>query len=129
MPASKAQQKAVNKYMAANYDRINLTVAKGQRDTIKAYAEARGESVNGFIGRAILETMERDGGRVPSEIAQQAPEEPSGAGVVSLPSETIEAAQRAAKRTGETVTAFLARAVADQEKRDDRSFQMGINPA
>lgn len=60
MPASKAQQKAVNKYMAANYDRINLTVAKGQRETIKAHAEAHSESVNGFINRAILETMERD---------------------------------------------------------------------
>ena len=60
MAVSKAQQKAVNKYMAANYDRINLTVTKGQRDTIKAHAEARSESVNGFINRAITETMERD---------------------------------------------------------------------
>lgn len=61
MAVSKAQQKAVNKYMAANYDRINLTVAKGQRDIIRAHAEAQGESVNGFINRAIDETMERDG--------------------------------------------------------------------
>ena len=60
MPVSKAQQRAVNKYMANNYDRINLTVPKGQRDTIKAHAEARGESVNAFIGRAIAEAMERD---------------------------------------------------------------------
>lgn len=60
MPASKAQQKAVNKYMATNYDRINLTVPKGQKEAIKAHAEAHGESVNGFIGRAIAETMERD---------------------------------------------------------------------
>jgi len=57
---SKAQQKAVNKYMAANYDRINLTVAKGRRETIKAHATARGESVNGFINRAIDRQMERD---------------------------------------------------------------------
>lgn len=62
MPASKAQQKAVNKYMAANYDRINLTLPKGQKDIIKAHAESRGESVNGFITRAIGETMERDKG-------------------------------------------------------------------
>lgn len=60
MPVSKAQQKAVNKYMAANYDRINVTMPKGKKDVIKAHAEARGESVNGFIGRAIDETMERD---------------------------------------------------------------------
>ena len=60
MPASKAQQRAVNKYMANNYDRINLTVPKGQKDIIKTHAEAHGESVNAFIGRAIAEAMERD---------------------------------------------------------------------
>lgn len=60
MPASKAQQKAVNKYMAANYDRINLTVPKGQKEIIQTHARERGESVNGFISRAINETMERD---------------------------------------------------------------------
>jgi len=60
MPASKAQQKAVNKYMAANYDRINLTVPKGEKEIVQAHAAARGESVNGFIKRAISETMERD---------------------------------------------------------------------
>jgi len=58
---SKAQQKAVNKYVKANYDRINVTMPKGQRDAIKAHAESKGESVNGFINRAITETMERDG--------------------------------------------------------------------
>lgn len=60
MPTTKAQQKAVNKYMSANYDRINLTVPKGRKIEIKAHAEAYGESVNSFIGRAIKETMERD---------------------------------------------------------------------
>lgn len=60
MPASKAQQKAVNKYMAANYDRINLTVPKGHKEEIKAHSEALGESVNAFINRAIAEAMERD---------------------------------------------------------------------
>ena len=51
MPASKAQQKATNKYISKAYDRINLTVPKGQKDTIQSHAEAHGESVNGFIGR------------------------------------------------------------------------------
>ena len=60
MPASKAQQKAVNNYMAANYDRINLTVEKGRKEIIKAHAEARGESVNGFINRAIENQMDID---------------------------------------------------------------------
>ena len=60
MAVSKAQQKATNKYITSNYDRINLTVAKGRKETIQAHAAARGESVNGFIGRAIEEAMERD---------------------------------------------------------------------
>ena len=60
MPTSKAQQRAVSRYIKANYDRLELTVPKGQKDIIKTHAEARGESVNAFIGRAIAETMERD---------------------------------------------------------------------
>lgn len=60
MPASKAQQRATNKYISKAYDRINLTVPKGQKEIIQTYAEAQGESVNGFINRAISETIERD---------------------------------------------------------------------
>lgn len=60
MAVSKAQQKAVNKYMTANYDRVNLTLPKGQKDIIKAHADSMGESVNAFIGRAITNQMERD---------------------------------------------------------------------
>ena len=60
MPVSKAQQKAVNKYMAANYDRINLTVPKGKKDTIQAHAEKKGLSTNAYINAAIDEKMERD---------------------------------------------------------------------
>ena len=60
MPASKAQQRAVSKYMKENYDEIKVRVEKGQKDVIKAHAEARGESVNAFVGRAIEETMQRD---------------------------------------------------------------------
>ena len=38
-------------------DQITLTMPKGQRETIKAYAEQRGESVNGFINRLINEEI------------------------------------------------------------------------
>lgn len=62
MAVSKAQQKAVTKYVKSKYDRFGLTMPKGNLDTIKAHAEAHSESVNGFINRAIQETMERDNG-------------------------------------------------------------------
>ena len=60
MPTTKAAQRAVNKYMKENYDRVNLTMPKGKKDEIQAHAVLRGESVNAFINRAIAETMERD---------------------------------------------------------------------
>ena len=59
-PASKAQQKAVNKYMKENYDRINLLLPKGKKAVIQDYAASHGESVNGFINRAVDEAMARD---------------------------------------------------------------------
>ena len=57
---SEAQKKAVAKYNAANYEQIQLRVEKGKKDVIKAFAESRGESLNGFINRAIDEAMQRD---------------------------------------------------------------------
>ena len=51
-----------NSWIAEKLDRINLTVPKGRKYDIKAHAEAHNESVNGFINRAITETMERDNG-------------------------------------------------------------------
>lgn len=57
---SKAQTRASNKYAAKAYDRVALLVKKGQKDQIKAHAEAHGESLNGFINRAINETIARD---------------------------------------------------------------------
>lgn len=66
MPISEAQQKAVNKYVKNNYDRINVTFPKGKKAVIQSHAAARGESVNAFINRAVLETMMHD---TPSTVA------------------------------------------------------------
>lgn len=58
---SKAQQKAVHKYVKNNYDRIELTVKpKGKKEDIKAHAEQNGETLNSFINRAIDQTIELD---------------------------------------------------------------------
>ncbi len=61
MTVSKAQQKAVSKYMKENYDEVKVRMPKGQKDIVKAHADKHdGGSVNAFINRAITETMERD---------------------------------------------------------------------
>jgi uncharacterized protein (DUF1778 family) len=53
-----------NAYIAKAYDRINLTTPKGGKEVLQAHAKRTGESVNGFINRAITEAMERDNARL-----------------------------------------------------------------
>ena len=115
MPASKAQQKAVSKYMKENYDVYQIRMKKGQKDTIKAHADSRGESINAFIGRAIQETMERDTGG-----PQEAAGAPAGVGVVSLPLEALKTAQEAAQAAGEGVPQFVARAIESRAALDEQ---------
>ena len=57
---TEARKAANAKYEAETVERISLVLQKGEKSLIKAHAEARSESVNGFIKRAISETMARD---------------------------------------------------------------------
>lgn len=61
MPISEKRRETMMEYARKNLKRIPLDVQKDSYEQIKAHAEARGESVNGFIKRAIDEAMERDG--------------------------------------------------------------------
>ena len=54
-----ARTRASNKYNAKAYDRINIVVPKGQRERIKAHAEQKGETLNGYVTRLIREEMEK----------------------------------------------------------------------
>ena len=67
MPISDAKKRANAKYNAKAYDRINIAVAKGQKESIQSHALERGESLNGFVNRAIAETIERDGKKTEGE--------------------------------------------------------------
>ena len=57
---SDANRRAVAKYKKENYDQIQLRVPKGGKDRLKAHAETQGESLNGFIKRAISQTIQQD---------------------------------------------------------------------
>lgn len=121
MPASKANQRAVNKYKKNNYDRIEITVPKGKREVFQTHAAARGESVNGFIGRAIAEAMERDsGGGTDSRAnaAQGAAESVSGVGATPILPEpntptdhaqTLTEAKRMVRAAGDFILPSLLR--------------------
>ena len=50
---------ATNKYRS-KFDLIQIRVPLGEREIIAEHAADRGESINGFVNRAIQETMERD---------------------------------------------------------------------
>ena len=59
MPASKAQQKATNKYNKKAYDRLEMQVHKGEKEKIVAFAMEHDGSLNKFLNRAVKEAMER----------------------------------------------------------------------
>ena len=106
---TEARRRANEKYNAKTYEEIKVRVHKGQKDIIKAHAEKNGESVNGFINRAIGEAM------------GESPQQPAGAsqgeGAILTPA-ALKTAQEAAQRAGETVPAFVGRAVETQAQRD-----------
>lgn len=56
--AGKSEYK--NKWLSENKERVNLVLAKGRKEIIKAHAEQRGESLNGFICRAIENQLKQD---------------------------------------------------------------------
>ena len=96
MPVSKAQQKAVNKYMSEKYDRINIVVPKGRRDELRAKAKAEGKSLNAYI-------VDRINGGSPY-----------------ITPETMEKAAEAAKEAGEPLQDWIARAIKDTASRDEQ---------
>jgi len=60
MPRSDAMDRAIKKYEQEKVDRIIFRVPKGTKEKIQSHAEAQGESLSGFINRAITEAIERD---------------------------------------------------------------------
>ena len=55
----KVAQDIQNKWIKDTYDRINLTVPKGDKEKIAIAAAAAGQSVNAYISQAISERMSK----------------------------------------------------------------------
>lgn len=58
---SEARKRANIKWDKQNLDRASFALPSGELATVKAHAEKTDGSLNKFVRRAILETMERDG--------------------------------------------------------------------
>lgn len=116
---SEAQKKSARKWDTANLDRVSVAMPRGRKDAIRERAAAQGESMNGFINAAIdsaLSPQDAPQGRVSDFTAM----------VVSEDAERINAHT---ERTGETIEAFIRRAIADTIKRDTVLLKMGMNLA
>lgn len=59
-PISDARRRANEKYNAKAYDKFLVRVPKGQKDEIQAHAASLGESLNGYVTKAVRERMERE---------------------------------------------------------------------
>lgn len=100
----KASAASKNKWNAKAYDRVALIVPKGRKDGLKAHAESRGESLNGFINRAINDTVERD---------------KAGKGrSIRLGDDAWEAIKAAANSRGEKPSEYVIRVISEALERD-----------
>lgn len=105
----KNSYESIKRYEDKAYDKVLVRMPKGRKDEIQTFAAQTGESVNGFINRAIGEAM--------GESPQQPAGAPQGDGAILTPA-ALKTAQEAAQRAGETVPAFVSRSVETQAQRD-----------
>ena len=101
---SKAQRDCVTRYEAANYDKILLRLPKGQRETVKAQADAAGKSLNAYLI-----------GLIEGETPAPAPGVPQ-----YITPEAMNAAIEAAKEAGEPIQEWIMRAIKDTASRDEQ---------
>ena len=101
---SKAQQKCVSRYEAANYDKILVRLPKGQRETVKAQADAAGKSLNAYLI-----------GLIEGDDPAPAPQAPQ-----YITPEAMNAAIEAAKEAGEPIQEWIGRAIKDTANRDEQ---------
>ena len=123
MPRTKASNAAQYRYNQGHIKRVPLDMQLCDYDALKAHADSTGESVNGFIKRAISAAIHS----APTEAPAPAqPAQPAPEGVpVYLPTDAYSAAkgqkeviQAHAEAQGESVADYTARAIHTQAERD-----------
>jgi len=61
MPNTKAQKQAIKRYVNRNYDLFQVSMKKGLKDKILKTIEKTGDSINGYIIKAIENQLKTDG--------------------------------------------------------------------
>ena len=113
MAVSDAKKKANAKWDSENMATLACKVKKDHADKFKAYCSEIGKTSNAVLRECVLSCI----GEATGESPQKPAGAPQGEGAILTPS-ALKTAQEAAQRAGETVPAFVSRAVDIQAKRD-----------
>lgn len=114
MAVSDAKKKANAKWDSENMATLACKVKRDQADKFKAYCAGVGKTSNAVLRECVLSCI----GEAMGESPQKPAGEPQGMGAILTPA-ALKTAQEAAQRAGETVPAFVSRAVDIQAKRDE----------
>ena len=113
MAPTGAQKRASAKYQRENIASLACRVKKEQAEKFKAYCESMGKTSNAVLRECVLSCIGEAMGKSPQKPAGA----PQGDGAILTPA-ALKTAQEAAQRAGETVPAFVGRAVETQAQRD-----------
>lgn len=113
MAVSDAKKKANAKWDSENMATLACKVKREHADKFKAYCSEIGKTSNAVLRECVLSCI----GEAMGESPQQPAGAPQGEGAILTPA-ALKTAQEAAQRAGETVPAFVSRAVDIQAKRD-----------
>lgn len=114
MAVSDAKKKANAKWDSENMATLACKVKKDHADKFKAYCSEIGKTSNAVLRECVLSCI----GEAMGESQQKPAGAPQGEGAILTPA-ALKTAQEAAQRAGETVPAFVSRAVDIQAKRDE----------
>lgn len=124
MAISEAKRKANQRWDAANMETLSCKVKREQAEQFRAYCEIKGETVNAALQGFV--SVCAGGGETPQDAPQCAV---SDFPAMEVSEEDAERINAHTERTGETIEAFIRRAIADTIKRDTVLLKMGMNPA
>lgn len=113
MAPTGAQKRASAKYQRENIASLACRVKKEQAEKFKAYCSEIGKTSNAVLRECVLSCI----GEAMGESPQKPAGAPQGGGAILTPA-ALKTAQEAAQRAGETVPAFVGRAVETQAQRD-----------